>query len=72
MSSSSKIRLMVFRVPTNQESGGFQPFDLGSPNNIIDYINTEKFTPVYQKFISREGVGLRGGGGRNLKAVMPG
>ena len=47
-----KIRLMVLRVPTSQETGSISPFESVSANKLIDYINTEKYTPVYQKFIT--------------------
>lgn len=50
-----KIRLMVLRVPTDEESGSISPFEGVSANKLIDYINTEKYTAVYQKFVTIQG-----------------
>lgn len=59
-----KIRLMVIRVPTDEESGTVSPFEGVIGNKLIDYINTEKYTAVYQKFITIQGnqaIGPTGG-----------
>lgn len=59
-----RIRVMVLRVPTSEESGGFSPFENVIGNKMIDYINTEKYTPVYQNFVTIQGnqaIGPAGG-----------
>jgi hypothetical protein len=47
-----KIRVMVLRVPINEHTGVISPFNNDHGNKLLDYINTEKYTPVYQKFIN--------------------
>jgi len=48
-------RIMVIRVPLELGSGAVNPFEGVSGNKLIDYINTERFTPVYQKFLRVQG-----------------
>jgi len=45
-------RFMVIRVPTGEETGSVNPFEGVIGNKMLDYINTEKYTPVFQKYMT--------------------
>lgn len=48
-------RIILLRLPKDQETGAFDPMEAVTGNKLIDYINTEKYTPVFQKFVKIQG-----------------
>ena len=49
------VRIVVVKVPTDEASGAFNPFEGVSPNKMIDYVNTEKYQSVWQQYINFDG-----------------
>lgn len=45
-------RIVVYRCPKDEsETNHLNIYEGVSPNKMIDYINTEKYTPLFQKFV---------------------
>lgn len=49
-------RIVVYRCPKHEtETNHLNIYEGVSGNKLIDYINTEKYTPVFQKFVKMSG-----------------